>query len=179
VLDHRQGSEDQPTLESRAEARRAPLASLLALLALWVALALAACSGGDEAATSPAATSPADTVSQAAAAGRKVEIVAPADGAAVQAPVTLEVRVSGFELVEPDGDTSGATGHLHAFVDRKRLPPPGEIIPEQPGTADFWTGTVTLEGLASGRHTITVVATDGYRVPFGPPVWDRVRVSVH
>jgi hypothetical protein len=117
-------------------------------------------------------------VDEETAAARKVEIVAPADGASVEAPVTIEVRVHGFELVEPDGDTSGATGHLHAFVDRGRLPPPERIIPSSAETPDFWGESVMLMGLAPGRHTIMIVASDGYRVPFAPPVFDRVTVTV-
>jgi hypothetical protein len=118
------------------------------------------------------------TVSDAAAAARKVEIVGPGDGETVANPVRVRVSVSGFELVEPDGDTRGATGHLHAFVDRDQLPPAEQIIPSDPETVDFWTEGVELGRLPPGRHTIMVVASDGYRVPFQPPVWDRVTVTV-
>lgn len=120
----------------------------------------------------------AETVDEQTAAARKVEIVSPQGGATVSAPVALEVRVTGFELHEPDGDTSGRTGHLHAFIDAEGLPPAQEIIPSSPETVDFWAEGVTLAGLPPGRHTITVVASDGYRVPFSPPVFDRVTLRV-
>jgi hypothetical protein len=145
-------------------------------------LAVAACAR-DDANERPAAPEPVTgevdvTVSEAEAAARTLAIVSPRDGATVANPVTLRVTVDGFDLVPPDGDTRGATGHLHAFVDRERLPPAEQIIPSEPGTTDFWAEAVELEELPPGRHTITVVASDGYRVPFRPPVWDRVTVDV-
>lgn len=115
---------------------------------------------------------------RAPVATRTVEIVSPREGAAVRSSVRLVVRTAGFTLHKPNGDASGQTGHLHAFIDRKKLPPAEQIIPEHARTFDFWTARATLTGLKPGRHTILVVATDGYRVPFRPQVWDRVSVNV-
>ena len=109
---------------------------------------------------------------------RSLEILSPRAGATVGPSVRLVVKVSGFALHRPNGDTSGRTGHLHAFVDRKTLPPAEQIILESARTLDFWTSRLTIRGLKRGRHTILVVASDGYRVPFRPQVWDRVAVNV-
>lgn len=109
---------------------------------------------------------------------RTVEILSPREGAAVRSSFRLVIRTAGFALHKPNGDTSGQTGHLHAFIDRKGLPTAEQIIPESARTLDFWTRRATLSGLKPGRHTILVVASDGYRVPFRPQVWDRVTVNV-
>jgi uncharacterized protein DUF4399 len=151
-----------------------------ALLAASLALVLAGCSGDDEEASPTMQPATAvETVDEQTASARKVEIASPRDGATVSAPVVLEVRATGFELHEPDGDTSGKTGHLHALLDEEQLPPAEQVIPSSPETVDFWAERVTLPGLPPGRHTLLVVASDGYRVPFSPPVFDRVTVRVH
>ena len=173
MLDYRHRFEEATALA------RSAFTAALAILAI---LAGAGCAR-DDVNERPAATETAGgevdvTVSDAEAAARTVEIVSPRDGETVANPVTLRVSVSGFDLVAPDGDTRGATGHLHAFVDRERLPPAEQIIPSDPATTDFWAEAVELETLRPGRHTITVVASDGYRVPFRPPAWDRVTVDV-
>jgi hypothetical protein len=180
VRHNRHGPQEFPALRRSERATRARAGSPLPLLVVSLALVLAACSGSDEEAsptTQPATV--VETVDEQTGSARKVEIVSPQDGATVSAPVALEVRVMGFELHEPDGDTSGTTGHLHALVDREQLPPAEEIMPSRPETVDFWAERVTLAGLPPGRHTLLVVASDGYRVPFSPPVFDRVTVRVN
>ena len=173
MLDHRHRFEEATALA------RSAFTAALAVLAIVAAAGCARDDANERPAPPETVGGEVDvTVSDAEAAARAVEIVRPRDGEAVANPVMLRVSASGFDLVAPDGDTRGATGHLHAFVDRDRLPPAEQIIPSGAGATDFWTEAVALGRLPPGRHTITVVASDGYRVPFQPPVWDRVTVEV-
>jgi hypothetical protein len=73
---------------------------------------------------------------------------------------TFEVAANGIGIVAADGDTSGATGHFHVFVDRP-LPGPGEVISSDPGIIHTTDGRVTLSGLTRGRHHVAVVLGDG------------------
>ncbi len=107
-----------------------------------------------------------------------MRITSPGDGETVTGPVTLRVDVDGFRLIGADGDTSGQTGHLHAFIDREPTPA-GEPIPTgQDDIVHFPQPTADLGDLAPGEHTVIVVAGDGAHVPFQPEVSDRVTFTV-
>ncbi|HWB71155.1 MAG TPA: DUF4399 domain-containing protein [Egibacteraceae bacterium] len=108
----------------------------------------------------------------------EVQITSPTEGETVSAPVTLQVEVSGFDLVPADGDTSGETGHLHAFVDREPTPP-GEPIPTgQDDIIHFAQTSLQLEDLEPGEHRVTVVAGDGTHMPFEAAASDDVTFTV-
>ena len=75
--------------------------------------------------------------------------------------VMLDVTVDGVELVPPDGDTSGTTGHLHVFVDQPPVAP-GEVIPGNTlGIIHSATSPIEVSGLDAGPHELTVVLGDG------------------
>jgi hypothetical protein len=81
--------------------------------------------------------------------------------------VSLDLRVSGIDIVKADGDTSGKTGHIHAFIDRVPVDA-GAPIPKEPGivhSADYHP--LVLTGLSKGEHTITVVLGDGTHARIG------------
>ena len=108
--------------------------------------------------------------------GPSLDATAPPTIAAGQ-PLSIDVTVAGVELVKPDGDTSGRTGHLHVFVDKE--PTPGAPIPAgDPAIIHSATSPIVVSGLTSGEHTIWVVLGDGTHVPFDPPVADRLTVTV-
>jgi uncharacterized protein (DUF736 family) len=88
-------------------------------------------------------------------------------------PLSIDVAVVGVTLVKADGDTSGKTGHLHAFVD---VPPvaPGAAIP----TDNAAIIHSVIQGLAPGEHTIWVVLGDGTHTAFKDSVRDKVTVVV-
>ncbi|WP_129711011.1 hypothetical protein [Haloactinopolyspora alba] len=174
---------------------------------VWVACAaglfLAACTGtsdeDDGAAPSPPAPSstpdstrtspqpgspsvPPDRTPQPPPSGtpapdRTLEVVAPDDGSTVSSPVVVEVEVSGFSLVDLGGDTREDEGHLHAFVDE--VPPDDQVwLRESPSIVTSADATIELGELAAGEHTVTVVATYSYPVPFEPRVEDGVTFVV-
>ena len=74
--------------------------------------------------------------------------------------VSFDLAANGVRIVPADGDTSGASGHYHVFIDRDP-PPPGAPIPKEPGIVHTADGHVTLSGLAVGPHHIAVVLGDG------------------
>ena len=93
-------------------------------------------------------------------------------------PLAIDVAVEGVQLVKADGDTSGKTGPLHAFVD---VPPvgPGEGIPS--GNIQIIhsaTSPIVVAGLARGEHTIWIVLGDGSHTAFKDSARDKVVVTV-
>lgn len=107
--------------------------------------------------------------------GPSVDASAPATGTAGQ-PVVVDVKVEGVTLFAADGDTSGATGHLHLFVDRD--PILTGPIPKEAGIIHTKDLKVPVPDLAAGDHTIWVVLGDGTHTAFDPPVLDKVTVTV-
>ena len=91
--------------------------------------------------------------------------------------VTFEVAANGLSIVAANGDTSGATGHFHVFVDRP-VPAPGEVIPREAGIIHTTDSRVTLSGLTAGRHHIAVVLGDGVHRRIGSHVVEA-DVMVH
>ena len=74
--------------------------------------------------------------------------------------VTLDVEATGIDIVAPDGDTSGDTGHFHVFIDRDPVAA-GEVIPKEPGIVHSASDPIVISGISPGEHTFTVVFGDG------------------
>lgn len=108
--------------------------------------------------------------------GPSVDATAPATSPAGQ-PVVVTVAVEGFTLAKADGDTSGATGHVHLFVDRDPTAA-GQAIPKEDGIIHSADTSISIPDLAPGEHTIWVVVGNGVHVPFEPSVTDKVVVTV-
>ena len=120
----------------------------LALLGVF-ALVSAACAG-DDAATSSTTTE--------VMTGAAVSIASPADGAVIKGNVvTLNLKVTGLDIVAADGDTSGESGHLHVFVDQEPVAV-GAAIPKAPGIIHSVDNPIVVPGLSVGQHTLTVRA---------------------
>jgi hypothetical protein len=93
-------------------------------------------------------------------------------------PVVLTATVSGVRLVDANGDTSGATGHLHVFIDRDPTPA-GEAVPKGvPGIMHTPKTVISLPAMTAGEHTVWVVLGNGAHVPFDPPVEAKVTFTV-
>ncbi len=108
--------------------------------------------------------------------GPSIDASAPATATAGQ-PVEITVKVEGLNIVAADGDTSGATGHLHVFIDRDPTPA-GQPIPVEAGIIHTTATTITVPDLTPGAHTLWVVAGDGLHQPLNPRVADKVTVTV-
>jgi hypothetical protein len=83
--------------------------------------------------------------------------------------VPLDLNAHGVSIVPADGDTSGRTGHYHVFIDRDP-PPPGSPIPKEPGIIHSADSHVTIAGLTTGTHHISVVLGDGAHHRLGDAV---------
>lgn len=95
--------------------------------------------------------------------GPAVQATVPAANPAGQ-PVVVALKAEGVTIKAADGDTSGATGHFHIFIDREPTPA-GQAIPKEAGIIHTTEGSVNLEELAPGEHFIWVVVGDGNHVP--------------
>lgn len=124
-----------------------------ACLVSSLALLTAACGGDDDVASSAATTTEPASAS--------VAITSPADGTVVKGNVvTLALKVTGITIVAADGDTSGKTGHIHAFIDREPVAV-GAAIPKEAGVVHSVDNPLRLTGLTVGKHVIKVVLGDG------------------
>jgi hypothetical protein len=109
--------------------------------------------------------------------GPTVVATAPATLAAGKA-LSVEVTVEGVQLVKADGDATGKSGHLHAFVDVAPVAP-GEVIPSgNPQIIHSATSPISITGLTPGEHTIWVVLGDGAHTAFKNSARDKVVVTV-
>jgi hypothetical protein len=91
--------------------------------------------------------------------------------------VTLPVDVAGVEIVKPDGDTSGDSGHFHVFVDREPVAV-GEAIPKERGVVHSADNPIKVWGLEPGEHEFTVVVGDGTHKRINDGLEDSVTVDV-
>jgi hypothetical protein len=109
--------------------------------------------------------------------GPELDATAPATLKAGE-DLSIAVTVSGVQLVKADGDKTGKTGHLHAFVDVPPVAPGWAIATDNPAIIHSATSPITVKGLTPGEHTIWVVMGDGAHVAFTKNVRDKVVVTV-
>jgi hypothetical protein len=94
-------------------------------------------------------------------AGADLEIAGiPEDGVLLGNTATLELSASRLRVVEPDGDTSGRTGHFVVFVDAEPVPVGAEVEPGE-GVIEAFENPVRVTGLDAGSHEVSVVVADG------------------
>lgn len=93
-------------------------------------------------------------------------------------PINIDVEVEGVDVVKPDGDTSGATGHFHVFVDREPVAAGLPIPTGDPTIIHSAASPVVVPNLAAGEHTLWVVLGDGAHVAFDPPVMHKLTITV-
>lgn len=136
---------------------------LAAGLAAAVALgALAACGGDD--------SSERARELRRRTAGEGLEISGvPENGVLEGNTATLELQNARVRVVEPEGDTSGRTGHYVVFVDREPVPVGGKAEPGE-GVVESWKNPVRITGLSPGAHEVSVVMVDGNHVRMGEAV---------
>lgn len=84
----------------------------------------------------------------------------PEDGRLAGNVATLELSGADVEIVEPDGDTSGRTGHYVLFVDREPVEL-GAKIPEDRDVIETTEAEVKVPGFTTGSHTVFLVLADG------------------
>lgn len=102
-------------------------------------------------------------------AGAELYLIAPADGAVVDGPVTVRFGLKGMG-VAPAGVEKKDTGHHHLVIDAP-LPDLDKPIPSNERYRHFGGGQteVTLT-LAPGRHTLQLILGDQNHLPHEPPL---------
>ena len=103
-------------------------------------------------------------------AGAELKVAGIPEGGVVQGnTATLELSGAGVRIVEPDGDTSGRTGHYAVFVDTEPVAM-GEEVVEGEDVIESTEDKVQVTGLAPGAHELAVVLADGNRRRIGETV---------
>ncbi|WP_205712194.1 DUF4399 domain-containing protein [Euzebya rosea] len=111
-------------------------------LALVLVMALAACSSGDDEASS-------------------IAFGGVADGDTVSSPVTVDFETTGDFTVEEAGEVNDNAGHMHVMVDVDCVAV-GETIPGDDNHIHFGDGSTSAElELEPGEHTLCLQAGDG------------------
>jgi hypothetical protein len=127
-------------------------------------LAAAGCGGGDGDGADPVVgptTEAGPTTPPTLGRPTVLAIVAPATGDQVAGNVVrLDLTSSGITIAPANGDTSGATGHYHVFVDREAVEP-GEVIPVAADIVHTAQEPIVIPGLSVGPHRIVVAFGDG------------------
>ena len=143
----------------------------IALVALAGLMAVTAACGDDGDDKAASTTTTASTLPAV-----RIDATAPATIKAGES-LSIAVAVTGVTLVKADGDTSGKTGHLHAFIDKE--PTAGAAIPVgDPTIIHSAVSPIVVPGLTAGTHTITVALGNGNHVAFNPLVTDKITVTV-
>lgn len=91
--------------------------------------------------------------------------------------VSMDANVQGIEIVAPDGDDSGESGHFHVFIDREPVDV-GEVIPREAGVVHTAENPIKLYGLSVGDHEATVVMGDGTHTRFGEELLETVSFEI-
>lgn len=130
--------------------------------AVGLTLLAAACGADDTGpATAGQPTATSSTTTNPAPTGPSLTISSPTSGATVEGNVvTLDLESDGIDVVAPDGDTSGETGHYHVFLDADPVAV-GETIPRGPGIVHSADDPIKLYGMTTGQHRLVVVLGDG------------------
>ncbi|MEQ8824626.1 MAG: DUF4399 domain-containing protein [Filomicrobium sp.] len=105
--------------------------------------------------------------------GAKVYFIAPANGAEVSSPVTVQFGLSGMG-VAPAGVEKAKTGHHHLLINQK-LEDYSAPIPADDTHKHFGGGqTETTIELKPGKHTLQLILADQNHIPHAPPVQSEV-----
>ncbi|MFN2610140.1 MAG: DUF4399 domain-containing protein [Actinomycetota bacterium] len=107
-----------------------------------------------------------------------LHITSPAPGDSIAGnTVELGVEHAGVRLAKADGDTSGASGHFHVFIDRDAVPV-GAVIPKSNDILHTTDDPMVITGLSIGVHTLTVVFGDGAHTRITDAI-DTIRLTTN
>jgi hypothetical protein len=148
--------------------RKVRIGVLVLLMALFGASCATSDDTGSDASDAPAATDASGEPSLALG-----DVASSVDGNVVTLPVDIE----GVQIVKPDGDMSGETGHFHVFVDREPVAE-GKAIPRERGVVHSADNPIKVWGLEPGEHEFTVVLGDGTHMRMLGDLEDSATVDV-
>jgi len=165
------------TLHCRA-AGRLHVAAVLGFAILFVA----ACAPADAPQTDtapPAAPTQDAPPPNTSPEGAVSYIIAPADGATVSSPVTVQFGLKGMG-VAPAGIQMENTGHHHLMVDVDDMPDMTQPLPADANHIHFGKGqTETTLDLEPGTHTLQLILGNWAHTPHNPPVVsEKITITV-
>ncbi len=92
--------------------------------------------------------------------------------------LAIPVTVKGIKIMEPNGDTSGKTGHFHVFIDHP-VAALGKTIPKGPRyIVHSAANPIMIYGLTPGLHRFHVVLGNGAHVRIAGGVRGDTKVTV-
>ena len=117
-------------------------------------------------------------VANPSAAGAKVYIIEPKDGATVSSPVKVVFGLSGMG-VAPAGTQVENTGHHHLLIDNPEVVM-SQALPANDQVKHFGKGqTETMLELKPGKHTLQLLFADWKHQPHNPALMsDKVTITV-
>jgi len=137
-----------------------------------LAVAAAACTSADKAATT-------DSAAPAPAIAPAVTIVSPADGDTVSQPFTVRLEASGVEVVPATGTSEPGKGHHHLAIDGD-APSDATPLPAAPVVIHMGNGATerVIDSLSPGPHRIIAIFAGGDHVPMTSVKRDTITVIV-
>ncbi len=145
-----------------------------AIFAAVLAVAAAACSPADKAATTDSAAP-----APATASAPSVTIVSPADGDTVSQPFTVRLEASGVEVIAATGTSEPGKGHHHLAIDGD-APSDATPLPAAPVVIHMGNGATerVIDSLSPGPHRIIAIFAGGDHVPMTSVKRDTITVIV-
>jgi hypothetical protein len=163
--------------------RAATAAGLIVLIGVTASAAESRRSSSPSTASVPdrAGSTTATPASKTAPPARRpsITIRTPKTGSTVHgSAIRVSVLMKGFKVHEQFQPPVAGEGHVHFYLDVKRLPTTHTYPSPVPYRSISGT-TYTWTGVSPGRHTLAVQLVGNDHVPLRPPVEDRVTVTVH
>ncbi len=152
----------------------------LALLSIALGLAMVSCAPEPPPTPTPTPT-PAPTPTPTPTPSPTVEIVTPAEGAALpDGAVTVTINVTEFTIVDALGQPNVAgEGHIHYYMNADPPTTPGAPAVSEPGTyAATPELSHTWQNVPAGTHTFAVQLVNNDHTPLEPPVTAIMSVDV-
>lgn len=100
------------------------------------------------------------------------------DGASVESPLKVQMKAENL-IVEPASlGVNEGHGHFHILVDAS-LAPSSEPIPKDAQHIHYGNGqSEAVLDLPEGKHTLILQFAKGDHVPYDPPLYQQVQVTV-
>jgi len=111
--------------------------------------------------------------------GAKVYIIAPANGATVSSPFTVQFGLKGMG-VAPAGVNQPNTGHHHLLVDVDQMPDMNAPLPNTEHIRHFGGGQTEVDlTLPAGKHTLQLLLADFAHIPHDKPLMsEKITITV-
>jgi hypothetical protein len=111
--------------------------------------------------------------------GAKVYIIAPANGATVSSPFTVQFGLKGMG-VAPAGVNQPNTGHHHLLVDVDQMPDMNAPLPNTEHIRHFGGGQTEVDlTLPPGKHTLQLLLADFAHIPHDKPLMsEKITITV-